>query len=298
VTAAILDGKAMAASIRNEIATQLLEHRAGGVPQPHLVAVLVGDDPASQVYVRNKHRACEQAGLKTTVVRLPAETPQATLLSTIERLNGDRDVHGILVQLPLPRALDTRAVLDTIDPRKDVDGFHAINAGLLSQGRPRFVPCTPLGILELLHRSGITVRGRRAVVVGRSDIVGKPLALLLSARESPVSPEVCNATVTLAHSQTPELAGVVREAEIVIAAVGQPELIRGSMLRHGAVAIDVGINRQGDRLVGDIAFDEAREVASAITPVPGGVGPLTIAMLLRNTVDAAIAFHTIGRSTI
>jgi len=288
VPAILLDGKQLASELRLELASQLQGLVAGGLPTPHLVAVLVGDDPASQVYVRNKHRACEAAGLRTTVMRLPADTSQAELEAVIAGLNADATVHGILVQLPLPKSLDTRAVLDAIHPEKDVDGFHPINAGLLAQGRPRFVPCTPLGVLELLHRYQIDVRGRHAVVVGRSDIVGKPMALLLSAKESPVAPEVCNAIVTIAHSQARDLRALLLSADLIVAAVGQPEMIRGDMVRPGSVVIDVGINRKGDTLVGDVHFSEVSQVASAITPVPGGVGPLTIAMLLRNTVTATL----------
>jgi methylenetetrahydrofolate dehydrogenase (NADP+) / methenyltetrahydrofolate cyclohydrolase len=287
MTARILDGKALAGTIRGELGGLVAAHVAAGHLPPGLTAILVGEDPASQVYVRNKHRACSEVGMAGTVLRLPATTTTDQLLVAIDRLNGDRATHGILVQLPLPRAIDARRVLDAIDPRKDVDGFHPVNVGLLSQGRPRLVPCTPLGVIELLHRHQIDVRGKHCVVVGRSDIVGKPMAQLLVQRDSPVASTTCNATVTIAHSGTRELKELTRLADVLIAAVGQPEMITGDMIRPGAVVIDVGINRVGDRLVGDVHFDQALSVASAITPVPGGIGPLTIAMLLKNTLLAA-----------
>lgn len=267
----------------------------GGGARPCLVAVLVGEDPASQVYVRNKHRACEQAGIAGDVRRLPADTTQDQLIALIDSLNADPAVHGILVQLPLPVAedpskqIDARAVLDAIDPAKDVDAFSPVNVGLLMQGRPRFLPCTPRGVVELLHHYQLPTAGKHVVVVGRSDIVGKPMAMMLAGSDGVCGPQYANATVTMAHSRTHDLPGLLRSADIVVAAVGKPELIRGEMLKPGAVVIDVGINRVGDRLVGDVHFESAAAVASAITPVPGGVGPLTIAMLLRNTVTAAMA---------
>ncbi|QDS95274.1 Tetrahydrofolate dehydrogenase/cyclohydrolase [Roseimaritima multifibrata] len=287
MSAQILDGKQTALAIRQEIAEEVTQFIADGGPSPCLVAVLVGEDPASQVYVRNKQRACEKAGIEGRLHRLPADTDQATLMQLVADLNADNSVHGILVQLPLPAGLDEREVLDAIDPAKDVDAFSPYNVGLLMQGRPRFLPCTPAGIVQLLHRYQIEVSGKHVVVVGRSDIVGKPMAMLLVAKDGPCGPATANATVTLAHSRTANLADVIRQADIVVAAVGRPEMIRGEMLKPGAVVIDVGINRVGDRLVGDVCFDEAMQVASAVTPVPGGVGPLTIAMLLGNTVKAA-----------
>ncbi|WP_153555561.1 bifunctional methylenetetrahydrofolate dehydrogenase/methenyltetrahydrofolate cyclohydrolase FolD [Roseimaritima sediminicola] len=291
MAARILDGKQTALKIREEIAAEVRQFVDAGGPTPCLAAVLVGDDPASQVYVRNKQRACEKAGIEGRLDRLPADVSQSELLDVVRRLNEDDGVHGILVQLPLPRGLDERLVLDMVDARKDVDAFNPCNVGLLMQGRPRFLPCTPAGIVQLLHRYEIPTAGKHVVVVGRSDIVGKPMAMLLAARDGSCGPSAANATVTLAHSRTADLAEVVRSGDIVIAAVGRPEMIRGEWLKPGAVVVDVGINRVEDRLVGDVHFDEAMEVASAVTPVPGGVGPLTIAMLLGNTLAAARAIH-------
>lgn len=288
-----LDGKKIASEIRDEVATEVEAFVAAGHRTPQLAAVLVGDDPASQVYVRNKERACAKAGIASRLDRMPATTTQDELLDRVAELNADETVHGILVQLPLPSAasggtgIDERAVLDAIDPMKDVDAFSPVNVGLLMQGRPRFLPCTPHGIVQMLHRSGIETSGQHVVVVGRSDIVGKPMAMMLAQKDGSCGPDAANATVTLAHSRTEELAEVCRSADILIAAVGRPEMIRADMIRPGAVVIDVGINRVGDQLVGDVAFAEAELIASAITPVPGGVGPLTIAMLLHNTLLAA-----------
>lgn len=289
MTAEILNGKRIAAEIRAEVAADVARFTESGGPKPCLAAVLVGEDPASQVYVRNKGRACDKAGIEGRTIRLSAETRQQQLLDVITELNQDQSVHGILVQLPLPATGDfeERKVLDAVDPLKDVDAFSPVNVGLLMQGRPRFLPCTPHGIVQLLHRAGIGVAGKHVVVVGRSDIVGKPMAMMLAQRDGSCGGEVANATVTLAHSRTADLGEVCRTADCLVAAVGVPEMIRGDMIRPGAVVIDVGINRVGDKLVGDVAFNEAKEVASAITPVPGGVGPLTIAMLLHNTLLAA-----------
>jgi len=293
MTAELLDGKRIAGEIRTEVAARVGQFVDSGGPTPCLTAILVGEDPASQVYVRNKGRACEKASIDGRTLRLPAETSQQELVDTIGRLNDDPAVHGILVQLPLPSdgndgaGFDQRAILDAVDPIKDVDAFSPINVGLLMQGRPRFLPCTPHGIVQLLDRCQISVAGKNVVVVGRSDIVGKPIAMMLAQRDGSCGREVANATVTIAHSRTRDLAEVCRTADCLIAAVGQPEMIRGNMIRPGAVVIDVGINRVNNKLVGDVAFDEAKEVASAITPVPGGVGPLTIAMLLHNTLLAA-----------
>ncbi|WP_417738053.1 bifunctional methylenetetrahydrofolate dehydrogenase/methenyltetrahydrofolate cyclohydrolase FolD [Rosistilla oblonga] len=287
MTARILDGKAIAAEIRGETAQQTADWIAKGGEQPCLAAVLVGSDPASEVYVRNKQRACERAGIDSQLHRLDASTSQAELIAVVERLNNDPHVDGILVQLPLPAGLDEREVLDVVAPMKDVDAFSPENVGLLVQGRPRFLPCTPHGVVQLLKRCEIPVPGKHVVVIGRSDIVGKPMALLLAARDGSCGPEAANATVTIAHSQSDDLEGIVRSGDIIVAAVGRPEMVRGSWLKPGAVVIDVGINRVGDRLVGDVHFEEASAVASAITPVPGGVGPLTIAMLLQNTLMAA-----------
>jgi methylenetetrahydrofolate dehydrogenase (NADP+) / methenyltetrahydrofolate cyclohydrolase len=295
MAALILDGKTTGEALRKKIAEDVKQWVDGGGARPCLVAVLVGEDPASQVYVRNKHRACEQAGIAGDVRRLPADTTQDQLLALIDSLNADPAVHGILVQLPLPVAkdpskqIDARAVLDAIDPAKDVDAFSPVNVGLLMQGRPRFLPCTPRGVVELLHHYQLPTAGKHVVVVGRSDIVGKPMAMMLAGSDGVCGPQYANATVTIAHSRTHDLPGLLRSADVVVAAVGKAELIRGEMLKPGAVVIDVGINRVGDRLVGDVHFESAAAVASAITPVPGGVGPLTIAMLLRNTVTAAMA---------
>ena len=291
MTARLLDGKAVAKTIRQEIAAEVQTWIDAGHRPPCLAAVLVGEDPASAVYVRNKARACERAGITGRTIRLPAETTPSDLLATVRNLNQDRDVDGILVQLPLPSVgdLDTQTILDAVDPAKDVDCFSPINVGLLMQGRPRYLPCTPHGIVQLLKRSNIETAGRHVVVVGRSDIVGKPMAMMLAQRNIGCGPEFANATVTLAHSRTKDLAATCRSADILVAAVGQAEIITAEMVSGGAVVIDVGINRVGDRLVGDVEFDPVAEKASAITPVPGGVGPLTIAMLLRNTLTAAQA---------
>ena len=276
MTARLIDGKAVAASVRAEVAARV----AGLGFRPGLVVVLVGDDPASAVYVRSKDRAAEVAGLAVRTLRLPAATTERALLAEIAHLNADPAVDGILVQLPLPGTIRTDAVLDAIDPARDVDGFHPVNVGLLAAGRPVLVPCTPSGVMRLLAAADISPRGRRAVVLGRSGIVGRPMAALLLAAD---------ATVTIAHSRTHDLAAECRRAEILVAAVGRPELVRAGWVAPGATVIDVGINRLPDgRLVGDVAFAECAAVAGAITPVPGGVGPMTIACLLENTVTAAL----------
>jgi len=280
MTARVIDGKQIAEQTRAEAAEgakRLLQEK--GVV-PHLAAVLVGDDPASAVYVRNKQIACEKAGFKSTLHRLPPTTCQSDLMALVQSLNADPDVHGILVQLPLPKGLNATAILDAIHPSKDVDGFHAENVGLMSQGRPRFLPCTPAGVMRMLKVSGIETSGKHAVVIGRSDIVGKPLAMLLAQKG-------VDATVTLCHSRTPDLAAFCRQADILVAAIGIPQFVKGDMVKPGAVVIDVGINRLGDKLVGDVDYAAAAQVASAITPVPGGVGPMTIAMLLENTLRSA-----------
>ncbi len=297
MTARLLDGKRVAAEIQDEVAAEVQKFVHAGGPTPCLTAVLVGEDPASQVYVRNKAKACEKAGIDGRTMRLPYSTTQAELVDVVRALNADATVHGILVQLPLPangnggQGLDERAILDAVDPDKDVDAFSPVNVGLLMQGRPRFLPCTPHGIVQLLHREKISVAGKHVVVVGRSDIVGKPMAMMLAQRDGSCGREVANATVTLAHSRTSNLSEVCRSANVLIAAVGVPEMIGGDMIASGAVVIDVGINRVSDgaggyKLVGDVNFADAVERASAITPVPGGVGPLTIAMLLHNTLLA------------
>jgi methylenetetrahydrofolate dehydrogenase (NADP+)/methenyltetrahydrofolate cyclohydrolase len=283
--AELIDGKAFAEALRARIgaAAAAFAHHAGR--RPGLAVVLVGEDPASQVYVGAKAKACEAAGIASFEHRLPADTSEAALLSLVERLNQDEAVDGILVQMPLPNGLDEQAIIAAINPDKDVDGFHVINAGRLSVGQEGFVPCTPLGCMMLLKDRLGDLSGLDAVVIGRSNIVGKPMAQLLVD---------ANATVTIAHSRTRNLAEIVRRADIVVAAVGRPEMIRAEWIKPGATVIDVGINRMAPepgkergKLVGDVAFAEAREVAGAITPVPGGVGPMTIAVLLRNTLVAA-----------
>ncbi len=282
VTATLIDGKAIAAEFRAKLATQVADFTAETQVTPHLVAILVGDDPASAVYVRNKERACEKVGIRSTLHRLPAETSQADLLDLVQSCNQAADVHGILVQLPLPPQIDEQTVLDAVSPWNDVDAFHPENVGRILQGRPRFLPCTPHGVHHLLIESGVEIPGKHAVVLGRSEIVGKPMAAILLQK----GPHA-NATVTVCHSRTANLAEIARTADILIAAIGRPEFVTADMVKPGAVVIDVGINRVDDRLVGDVDFDAVSEVASAITPVPGGVGPMTIAMLLQNTLTAA-----------
>lgn len=287
--AELIDGAAIARSVRDQVARDVQRLCVAGI-RPGLAVVLVGDDPASAVYVRSKGKACEEAGIHSLTIELPAETTQEELLAQVDELNADPAIHGILVQMPLPRHLDSDAVIRRIRPDKDVDGFHPVNVGKNLIGeRDGFVPCTPAGVQELLVRSGVATRGAECVIVGRSNIVGKPMAALMVQ-----SGEGANSTVTVCHSATRDLAAHLRRADIVIAAIGRPAMITGDMLRPGAVVVDVGINRvedasarRGYRLVGDVDFDSARKVASLITPVPGGVGPMTIAMLLRNTVKAA-----------
>ena len=275
MTARIIDGRAIAADLRASVARE-----AAALPyQPGLAVVLVGDDPASSVYVRSKDKAARDVGLAARTIRLPGETDEATLLALIAGLNADPAVDGILVQLPLPKQISQRAVIEAIDPAKDVDGFHPLNVGRLADGLPVLTPCTPRGVMKLLEAAGGTLRGARALVLGRSAIVGRPVASLLTSAD---------ATVTLAHSRTRDLPAECRRAEVIVAAVGRPEMVRGDWIAPGAVVIDVGINRLDDgRLVGDVAYGEALPVAGAITPVPGGVGPMTIACLLENTVIAA-----------
>jgi methylenetetrahydrofolate dehydrogenase (NADP+)/methenyltetrahydrofolate cyclohydrolase len=280
--ARIIDGRQIAEKLRSEIAREAAEFRGETGITPHLTAVLVGDDPASAVYVRNKQTACEKVGLKSTLIKLPATTTGEELLALVSRLNADASVHGILVQLPLPRQIEPQAILDAVTPLKDVDCFHPENVGLLSQGRPRFLPCTPAGVQQLLIHAGVPVAGAHVVVVGRSDLVGRPLALMLM-QKGPAA----DATVTICHSRTRDLAAMTRTADILVAAMGRPQLIKAEMVKPGAVVIDVGTSRVGDRIVGDVDFAAVSHVASAITPVPGGVGPMTITMLLANTVKAA-----------
>jgi methylenetetrahydrofolate dehydrogenase (NADP+)/methenyltetrahydrofolate cyclohydrolase len=283
VSAEIIDGKAFAANLRAKIARQAVAFQARAGRAPGLAVVLVGDDPASHVYVRNKGLAVREVGMGSEETRLPAATSQAELLDTIARLNANPAIDGMLVQLPLPKSIDPAAIIGAIDPAKDVDGFHPINVGKLGRGQPSLVPCTPLGCLMLLQDHLRDLTGREAVVVGRSNIVGKPMAQLLLQADC---------TVTIAHSRTRDLAATCRRADILVAAVGRAELVRGDWIKPGASVIDVGMNRLTGpdgktRLVGDVAFDEAINVAGAITPVPGGVGPMTIACLLANTLSAA-----------
>jgi len=278
VTARVLDGKAAAAAVRARVRASVDALRARGVA-PALAVVLVGDDPASHVYVRNKDKAAQEAGFSVRTLRLPAATAQSDLLALVRELSADAAVHGILVQLPLPAGLDPAPVLESIDPAKDVDGLHPENVAALAMGREALRPCTPLGCLEILDQNGVELSGARAVVIGRSMLVGKPLALLLLER---------NATVTVAHSKSRDLAQIAREADVLFAAVGRARLVKADWIRPGAAVVDVGINRLPDgRLAGDVDYEAAMAVAGAITPVPGGVGPMTIAMLLANTASAA-----------
>jgi methylenetetrahydrofolate dehydrogenase (NADP+)/methenyltetrahydrofolate cyclohydrolase len=278
--ARLIDGKAIAAKVRAEVKEKVAEFTARTGIRPGLTVVLVGEDPASQVYVRNKGRASAEAGFQSRQIDLPASTTERDLLDLVARLNADESVHGILVQLPLPGHIDDKKVIETISPEKDVDGFHPVNAGRLFTGGASFLPCTPYGILKMLDHEKVDLKGRHAVVVGRSNIVGKPVAMLLLSR---------HATVTICHSRTLDLPSVVRSGDVVVAAVGKAEMIRGSWIKPGAVVVDVGMNRNAaGKLCGDVAFEEAKEIAGAVTPVPGGVGPMTIAMLLQNTYEAAL----------
>ncbi|NSL53897.1 bifunctional methylenetetrahydrofolate dehydrogenase/methenyltetrahydrofolate cyclohydrolase FolD [Uliginosibacterium aquaticum] len=282
MTARNIDGVALSAQVRGEIAQRAAELTAQGV-QPSLAVILVGGDPASAVYVRNKVAGCEKAGIRSLKFEYPADVAPEEVFAKIAELNADASVHGILVQLPLPKQFDEDKVLEAISPEKDVDGFHAENFGLLLQGRKSFYPCTPWGVMKMLDSENVQIKGAEAVVIGRSNIVGKPMAVMLLSR---------GATVTVCHSQTKDLAFHTKRADIVVAAVGRPNFLKGDMIKPGAVVIDVGINRltegpNAGKLCGDVEFDSAREVASLITPVPGGVGPMTITMLLANTVESA-----------
>ena len=276
-TARIIDGRRIAAELRHDIRERVRQGRGENRGVPGLAVILVGDDTASATYVRNKAKACEEAGIASRQLIFPRYVSREELGEAIRSLNRDPGIHGILVQLPLPKHLDERAVLEIVDPAKDVDGFTFTNIGRLAENQPQFVPCTPAGILELLDREKFEIAGRHAVVVGRSEIVGKPIALLLLHR---------HATVTICHSRTVDLAGETRRADILVAAAGRAKLITGDMVKPGAVVIDVGINRVNGKLVGDVDFDSVARGASAITPVPGGVGPMTVAMLLCNTLRA------------
>jgi methylenetetrahydrofolate dehydrogenase (NADP+)/methenyltetrahydrofolate cyclohydrolase len=279
VPARLIDGKALAQGIRERIAKDVVELHARTGIRPGLAAILVGDDPASKLYVKNKQKACDAAGIYVDEHKLPASTTQAELLALIEKVNADPKVHGILVQLPLPKHIDSKVILDAVAPLKDADGFHPYNMGRLVEGTAMFTPCTPKGIMKMIESTGVAIEGKRAVVVGRSNIVGKPTALLLMHR---------NATVTVCHSKTRDLPAVCREAEILVVAIGKARFLTGDMVRAGAVVVDVGVNRLADgTFVGDVDFGPVSERASWISPVPGGVGPMTIAMLLENTLESA-----------
>ena len=275
----IIDGDKIAQEVRHSVRKEALDFKEKTGIVPGLAVILVGEDPASQVYVGRKAKACAEVGFLSREYKLSADTSEAKLLNIISELNADQVIHGILVQLPLPKHIHTDKIIAAIDPQKDVDGFHPYNVGGLVSGDPLFVPCTPRGIMELISRTGIELAGKEAVVVGRSNIVGKPTALLLLAQ---------HATVTICHSRTKDLPAVTRRADVLIAAVGKPQMIKANMVKEGAVVIDVGVNRlENGKLTGDVAFDEVAAKASFITPVPGGVGPMTIAMLMKNTLDAA-----------
>lgn len=279
MTARILDGNALAAKVRAELAEKAAALKATHGVTPCLAVILVGDDPASQVYVRNKVSACEKAGIRSIKETYPANVEPVEVLAKIAELNADPSVHGILVQLPLPKQFDADAVLEAIAAEKDVDGFHAINVGALAQGHARFIPCTPYGVMKMLESENVPLKGAEAVIVGRSNIVGKPMAMLLLAQ---------SATVTVCHSQSKDLAFHTKRADVLVAAVGRPKMITGDMVKPGATVIDVGINRLPDgKLCGDVDFESVKEVAGLVTPVPGGVGPMTITMLLANTLESA-----------
>lgn len=286
MTARKLDGKALAATMRSEVAARVAERAQLGKRPPGLAAVIVGDNPASHIYVRNKHKACRDAGLASWVHTLSADTSQSQLLELIAKLNTDSAVHGILIQLPLPKQIDEDSVIRAVAPSKDVDCFHPENIGLLAAGHPRFYPCTPHGVIQLLRRNGFATVGKEIVVVGRSNIVGKPLALMLMQKPTQANPAAGDATVTIAHTKTRDLAAICRRAEILIAAAGVPGMITKEMIAPGAAVVDVGTNSVNGKLVGDVHPDVA-SVAGALSPVPGGVGPMTITMLLVNTLAAA-----------
>ncbi|MBQ7299653.1 MAG: bifunctional methylenetetrahydrofolate dehydrogenase/methenyltetrahydrofolate cyclohydrolase FolD [Clostridia bacterium] len=282
MAAQIIDGKKIAAETRAEIAAAVAEQKAAGVT-PGLAVIIVGENPASQVYVRNKHKACGEVGMYSEVIEMPGDTTEETLLAKIAELNEDTKIDGILVQLPLPKHIDEEKVINAIRPDKDVDAFHPVNTGKIMIGNPDFLPCTPAGVMVMLKKTGIDITGKNCVVVGRSNIVGKPMAMLLLG---------ANGTVTVCHSKTKDLAAVTREADILVVAIGRADFITGDMVKEGAVVIDVGMNRRADgKLTGDVDFASAAERASYITPVPGGVGPMTITMLLQNTLTASKLHH-------
>ena len=279
MAAKLIDGKALAQQVRDRLAKESAELFAQKSIKPGLATILVGDDPASHVYVRNKQKACEVAGIHVDDHKLPASTTQAELLALIEKKNADHRIHGILVQLPLPKHIDSKVILEAVSPLKDADGFHPYNFGRLVEGHPVFEACTPKGVIKMIESAGVTIEGKRAVVVGRSNIVGKPLALMLLQR---------NATVTICHSKTKDLPAVCREADLLLVAIGKAQFVTADMVREGAVVIDVGMNKTSEgKLCGDVDFDAVSQKAGWISPVPGGVGPMTIAMLLENTVESA-----------
>ena len=284
MAAMLIDGKKIAAETRAEIAEAVAAQKAAGVT-PGLAVIIVGENPASQVYVRNKHKACGEVGMYSEVIEMPGDTTQETLLAKIAELNDDDKIDGILVQLPLPKHIDEEKVINAIRPDKDVDAFHPVNTGKIMIGNPDFLPCTPAGVMVMLKKTGIDITGKNCVVVGRSNIVGKPMAMLLLG---------ANGTVTVCHSKTKDLASVTREADILVVAIGRADFITGDMIKEGAVVIDVGMNRREDgKLTGDVDFASASERASYITPVPGGVGPMTITMLLQNTLTASKLHHNL-----
>ncbi|MCL4516450.1 MAG: bifunctional methylenetetrahydrofolate dehydrogenase/methenyltetrahydrofolate cyclohydrolase FolD [Firmicutes bacterium] len=280
MSAKIIDGKAVSDSIRAELRAEVARMKGTKGLVPGLAVIIVGNDPASRVYVDSKKRACAEIGIYSEEHALPEKTTQAELLNLIRKLNNDPKIHGILCQVPLPKHLDEKEVLNAIDPRKDVDGFHPVNVGKMMVGEKAFLPCTPHGVMELIKRTGIALQGKQAVVVGRSNIVGKPVAIMLLSE---------NATVTICHSRTADLPGECRKADVLVVAVGKKEMVKGGWIKPGAVVIDVGVNREegSKKLYGDVEYEAAKEVAGYITPVPGGVGPMTIAMLMKNTVEAA-----------
>lgn len=289
MSATILDGKTVANALQEEIAGRVEQFKSETGITPCLAAVLVGEDPASQVYVRNKERACEKVGMASELFRMPEDISQQDLLALVNQLNQDDNVSGILVQLPLPKHLDASEVLDAIDPKKDVDCFHPSNVGLLSQGRPNFLPCTPHGVVQILKHFDLPTAGKNVCILGRSDIVGKPLALMLMQRTSETcGPDYANATVTVCHSRTPNLKELTAQADILVAAIGVAKFVTAEMVKPGAIVVDVGINRTEEGLCGDVDYDALLEVAGAVTPVPGGVGRLTVTMLMENTLKAAM----------
>lgn len=289
MSATILDGKTVANALQEEIAGRVEQFKSKTGITPCLAAVLVGEDPASQVYVRNKERACEKVGMASELFRMPEDISQQDLLALVNQLNQDDNVSGILVQLPLPKHLDASEVLDAIDPKKDVDCFHPSNVGLLSQGRPNFLPCTPHGVVQILKHFDLPTAGKNVCILGRSDIVGKPLALMLMQRTSETcGPDYANATVTVCHSRTPNLKELTAQADILVAAIGVAKFVTAEMVKPGAIVVDVGINRTDKGLCGDVDYDALLEVAGAVTPVPGGVGRLTVTMLMENTLKAAM----------